>query len=123
MGGSARRWPGFLGWTLAGACLTLAVSQIGVFTIPIGIVLVAVCAYWAPRDALGFLEGAGIVCAVIGAMNLDYRPCPSGGTTILEPGQTDAGCGGFDGTPWLVAGLAVSVAVALVWLTLRRRGR
>jgi hypothetical protein len=118
---SSHRYVGLLGWTLAGACLALAVSQIGFVTIPVGVLLVVILAFAAPKDAVGFLEGVGIVAAVIGAINLDYHPCPRGGTTILKPGQTDVGCGGFDGAPWLIGGTALAVAVFVLWSLLRRR--
>jgi hypothetical protein len=63
---------------------------------------------------LGLLEGAGGVSAVIGLVNLNYRPCS--GTLVLRPGQSSISCGGFDGTPWLIAGLAtMTLAAAVYW--------
>lgn len=101
----------------------MIVSQVGFFTVPVGLVLVAVLGWRWPGEALGLAEGAAAVAVLIGAINLDYRPCPPGGVTILRPGRTDAGCGGFDGTPWLVGGLVGMIGVAvLFWLLKRASG-
>ena len=114
------RWLWFAGWAVAGACLALIVSQIGVFTFPAGVVLIVVLTWHAPRHALGFVAGVGAVGVVIGALSLDYHPCPRDGVTVLEPGQTSFECGGFDGTPWLVVG-AVLVVAAMVGYALANR--
>jgi hypothetical protein len=110
-------WLRFLAWTLVGLCLALGVSQVGLVTIPIGVVL----AVWLVRkrrtrgEMLGLLEGAGALGAVVGVFNLDYRPCPSG-DVVLQLGQRSFSCGGFDGTPWLIVGLGVmALAAVLYW--------
>jgi hypothetical protein len=55
---------------------------------------------------------------VIGVLNLDYAgPCPTHVT--LAPGQTSsASCGGFDGRPWLIAGLVVIALTLLAFWSL-----
>jgi hypothetical protein len=118
--GPFRGWLLFLCWAVAGACLTLMVSQVGAFTLPVGLVLVGLL-YWQGRgtEALGFFEGAGMVIAFVGLINLDYHPCP-GGTVVLKPGQTSFECGGFDGTPWLIVGAVLMVAAGLAFWRLRR---
>jgi hypothetical protein len=64
-------------WSMAGACFALA---IGVFTVPLGVLLVALLARRqgsSGRELLGLLEGAGVVIALFGALNLGYRSCTS----------------------------------------------
>jgi hypothetical protein len=114
------RWVRFLGWGLVGVCVTLVVSQIGLFTLPIGLVLALIFSRGSRgREMLGLLEGAGGVSAVIGLVNLNYRPC-SGGPLLLQPGQSSISCGGFDGIPWLIAGLATMTLAAAVYWRLSR---
>jgi hypothetical protein len=115
-----RGWALFLGWAVAGACLALIVSVVGTFTVPVGLVLVGLL-YWRGRgtEALGLFEGAGMVIAFVGLINLDYHPCP-GGTVVLTHGETSFECGGFDGTPWLVVGAVLMVASGLAFWRLRR---
>ena len=122
MRGSARQWALFLAWAIAGAALALFVSQIGFFTVPLGLVLVAVLLRrGGDEEALGLFAGAGAVAALIGVLNLDYHPCPRG-VHVLKPGETSFECGGFDGTPWLIAG-ALAMAAALICFELLRRRR
>lgn len=91
-------------------------SQIGLVTVPAGVVL----ALWLARrsegrQALGLVEGAGMVSVVVGVIHLDYHPCPSG-PIVLGPDQTSFSCGGFDGLPWLIAGfISTGVAAFLYW--------
>jgi hypothetical protein len=113
-----RRWTMFVLWAAAGAALAMIVSAVGVFTVPAGLALVLVLIVLAPREVVGFVAGVGATVAVIGALNLDYRPCAS--VEILRPGQTDFECGGFDGTPWLVGGLALLAAAVLLFVALNR---
>jgi hypothetical protein len=103
------------------------VSAIGVFMLPAGALLALLLSgrsqVWEP---LGLLEGAGLAGAVIGILNLNSgRPCTSH-SLQLTAGQTSASCGGFDGTPWLIAGLTVMTVALLAFWWLndpRRRAR
>lgn len=110
-----------MAWGLVGICLALVVSQLGLFTLPAG-VLVALFlrARGERRERLGLLEGAGVVSAVVGVVNLNYRPCSSG-DAVLRVGQTSVSCGGFDGTPWLIAGLVTMTLVAVAYWRIGRR--
>lgn len=116
------RWGWFAAWSLPGACIALGVSQIGLVTLPLGVLLgVWLSRRSAARDSLGLVEGVGLVGVVIGLLNLDYSPCPSDRTLTLAPGQASVSCGGFDGRPWLVAGMAlVALGVLSYWLVTRR---
>jgi hypothetical protein len=116
-----RRWRGFLLWSIVGACLALGVSQIGLVTVPVGVVL----ALWLGRrggwgkEALGLVAGAGLVSALVGVINVDYRPCSSG-SVVLGVGRTSSSCGGFDGLPWLIVGLVLVTAGTLMYLAVTR---
>src|SRR4051812_14515671 len=116
--GRVPAWKWFTGWALAGSCLALGVSQIGVFTIPVGLVIAIFLSRQAARsDALGLLVGAGIVAVVVGLFNLDYSSCGGGGELRIGPGH-EVSCGGLDGRPWLAAGLLLVGAGLLAY---RRR--
>jgi hypothetical protein len=71
------------------------------------------------REMLGLFEGAGVVSAVVGVVNLNYRPCSSG-EPALRTGQSSLSCGGFDGTPSLIAGLTTKTLVAVVYWQISR---
>jgi hypothetical protein len=109
-------WLRFFMWGAAGACFALGVTAVGVFTVPLG----ALMAVWlarsrrSARELLGLFEGAGTIFVLIGALNLDYRSCPSG-TVFLSPGQHGFSCGGVDGTPWLIVGVAAMLLIALTY--------
>jgi hypothetical protein len=115
-------WLRFFGWSLVGACLALGISAIGVFTVPVGLLLAVALTptHHTGRELLGLLEGAGAVSAFVGVVNLRYRPCPNG-PVVLAPGQDGFSCGGFDGEPWLIAGIAVMAAAAVLYWRLSRR--
>ena len=52
-------------------------------------------------------------------MNLDNKACPKG-PVVLRPDQLQFSCGGFDGRPWLIAGV---IAIGLAALLYRRLSR
>jgi hypothetical protein len=60
------------------------------------------------------------VLLVIALVNSDYRSCSSGPVTA-PAGQNSVSCGGLDPAPFLVVGLALCAAAALVYAALRRR--
>jgi hypothetical protein len=115
-------WLRFFVWGVAGACFALAISAVGVFTVPLA-ALLAVGLRKAPgsdRELLGLLEGAGAIIAVVGALNLDYRSCWSR-AVHLSVGQRSFSCGGVDGTPWLIVGIAAMLLALLTYLWLNAR--
>lgn len=122
MPGRARQWVLFTAWGVAGASLTLVVSQIGFFTAPLGMVLTALLVRRTnmAAEVLGALAGAGAVSTFVGVVNLDYHPC-SDGPVVLPPGQTSYECGGFDGTPWLIVGAALLIGAVVGFAVLRRQ--
>lgn len=117
-------WLRFFVWGLAGACLALGVTALGVFTFPLGLVVVV----WlmrtrrSGREALGLLEGAGAVVVLVGALNLDYRSCASG-PVFLHSVRGGSSCGGVEGLSWLVVGAVVMLLAAVAYGSLRWTGR
>ena len=112
-------------WALAGACFALGLSAIGVFTVPLGVLLVVLLARRqgsSGRELLGLIEGAGVVIALFGALNLDYRPCSST-PVVIHAARGGGSCGGVDGPVWLAAGVALILLTALTywWLSSPRR--
>jgi hypothetical protein len=110
-------WPWFAAWALVGMLFGLGVTSLGIFAVPVGIVF-ALLLLRRHRDASGwgFLAGLGVLVSVVGAINLDYQPCPPGPVKgVIPPGgsSVSGSCGGVDGLPWLIVGLVIlAVAVA-----------
>jgi len=69
------------------------------------------------------LAGVGIVIAVVGSIHLHYQACSAtGGSLVLRVDQTSVGssCGGVDGVPWLIVGVALTAAAAILYLLASR---
>ena len=119
-----RRWPWFIAWVLPGACFALSISVLGIFTLPLGILAaLALGRRSGGREALGLLAGVGIVLGVVGSIHLHYQACSaSGGSLVLRVGQTSVGssCGGVDGVPWLIVGVVLTAAAAVLYLLASR---
>jgi hypothetical protein len=120
----ARRWLWFIAWVFPGACVALSISVLGIFALPLGIVAsLALGRRSGGAEALGLLAGVGIVIGVVGSIHLHHQACSaSGGNLVLRLGQSSVGssCGGVDGIPWLIAGLALTAAAAILYLLASR---
>jgi hypothetical protein len=121
MNGDKPRPEWFAAWALAGVLVAFGVSALGVFTMPIGLVLAfALSRRHTGSAALGFVAGLSGVVAALGAANLDYRPCTSAGDhahlALSETGPVGSSCGGIDGLPWMIVGIAVVVVALLLYL-------
>jgi len=128
---AGRGWLWFAAWCVAGALFLfsfLAGFSIGLFVLPFAAGALLYVAWRAPHisEGLGFVAGIGVTLLLVAFLSRDYRPCPEG---ALAPGRRSAGtsieCGGFDPTPWLLAGV-VTVALPLLGYgitSLGRRGR
>lgn len=120
----ARGWPWFAAWALAGALVVfslLSATSIGLFVLPFALAAVLLVALRARRpEMIGLVSGAGLVALLVAFLSRDYRPCPEGPIT-LRPGEPSFACGGFDPTPWLVAGLVVALGGAAAYAPARRR--
>jgi hypothetical protein len=120
-------WGWFAGWCVAGATFTfsfLTGFSIGLFVLPLAAVLLIWVAWSAPRlaEALGFIEGTGLILLLVAFRQRDYAPC-TGEDYVIPPGSppgTSVGCGGFDPMPWLIAGIALTGLSLLTYLILRK---
>jgi hypothetical protein len=116
-----RRWRWFAAWSLPGVCVALGVTALGVFTLPVGLVLVVVLSARRRRAAsLGLLAGVGVVVTLIGSIHLDYQACSAiHESDHLAPGvagPVSGSCGGIDGVPWMIVGIALTVAAVVLYL-------
>jgi hypothetical protein len=123
---SRRSWRWFVAWMAPGVCLAFGVTALGVFMLPVAVVLVVVLTRRrSSADAWGLLAGLGVVVAWIGSINLDYRACSSHSVhlSLAATGRSVSfSCGGVDGLPWLiVGGCAAGVAIVLYVLVTRSR--
>ena len=122
---SKASWLWFVIWVLPGALLGLGVSSLGIFTIPLALVVIVVLhRAHSGLEAWGSLAGVGAVVTFIGAINLDYQPCSeSSGRLVLHPGESSVSysCGGVDGLPWLIVGLCLVGVALAIYLVLRHR--
>ena len=115
-----RDWRRFSAWAAVGACFALGVSVLGLFTIPVGVVL----ALWLTRNrsgiaAIGTLVGAGTVAVLVGSLHRGYQPCSSQRSTLrLLPGQQSisSSCGGVDGWHWIIAGTALIGVATVIYI-------
>ena len=120
-----RRWLWFIGWVLPGACVGLSISVLAIFTLPLGILAVLVLRRRSGgREALGLLAGIGVAIVTIGSIRVHDQACSAnGGSLFLRVGQTSvaSSCGGVDGIPWLIAGVALIATAAILYLRASRR--
>jgi hypothetical protein len=110
-----------------GMCFGMFVSVVGLFTIPVGIVIaLALHRRSGGREMLGLITGIGITITFIGSLHGNYQACSAEPRAlVLRPGQASAGfsCGGVDGPHWLIVGVALTIAAAaMYWYTARRAG-
>ena len=91
-----RGWRWFAAWAAAGALVVfslLASPSIGLFIVPFALVACWLVARRSrdSRSTLGILSGSGLVCLGIAALD------------------------GFDSLPWLVVGIALTLAGAVAF--------
>jgi hypothetical protein len=69
-------WLRFFVWGVAGACFALGISAVGLFTVPLGVLVAVLLRKAGGRDGelLGLLEGVGAIILLVGARNLDGTP-------------------------------------------------
>jgi hypothetical protein len=119
-----RRWLWFIAWVFPGACFAVSISALAIFALPLGILAaLALRRRSGGGEALGLLAGVGIVTAVLGSIHLHYQACSaSGGSLVLQVGQTSVGssCGGVDGVSWLIVGVVLTAAAAILYLLASR---
>jgi hypothetical protein len=118
----ATGWWRFTAWVFAGALTFFAFVtgfSIGLFVLPFAVIAIWLVArggrIWP--EILGLVGGIGVIGIVIAALNHEGGGCK----TTEEDGFTTVTCGGIDPTPWLVSGLLLLAAAALLYGFARRR--
>ncbi len=111
--------PWFLAWAGVGVGFALGVSVLGVFALPIALVVAVllVAFHHADRSALGILVGVGLLSLYVAFVQ---RKGPG---TVYWHTSTASGADQYlDPRPWLVVGIAlVSVGIAaFLWRGHRR---
>lgn len=103
-------------WVLAGLCLALVVSQVGVVTVPVGIVLVVLLVRRDGRGWPALLVGLGLLPLYVGWLNRS-GPGEVCTTTPHEQSCVDQ----LAPAPWFAVGVVlVLVGVVLSLRTARR---
>jgi hypothetical protein len=120
-------WGWFAGWVGVGALVAFALvsaASIGLFVLPFALLALWVVLRRSPprSTTFGLVSGAGLVCLLIWALNVGSSPCPESGTSTAPPGGVDEACGGLDALPFLVAGIALTLAGPALFAAARRRG-
>jgi len=126
--GSGCRW--FWAWSLVGAALAfsfLTGFSIGLFLLPLALLLLGLVVYLSPQlaESIGFFEGVGLLLLGIAYVHRGDQPCSPDGTLQLGPGGAgqSISCGGVDPHPWLYAGLALAGLAAMAYPIARRVAR
>lgn len=119
-------WPGFLAFLLAGGLLSFGIvgaASVGLFVLPLGVVLFGLLVGYAPdpRDRWGVLAGVGAVVVFVGVLHRNYQPCEAGWVLVPQGEEGLSSCGGLDGRLWLVVGL-LFIVTSLILYRRRRAG-
>jgi hypothetical protein len=122
-GGSTRRHasyvPWFVAWAAVGAGLALGISALGVFAVPLALLVavVLVVRHHADRAALGIFVGMGLF-----SLYVAYVQRKGPGTVYWHTATASGADQYLDPRPWLVAGIAlVAVGIAsFLWMERRR---
>jgi hypothetical protein len=115
---TGRRWPWFVAWAVSGAGFVLCLSALALAAFPLAILMVLMFRRRSRgRERLGLLAGAGIAVAFFGTLHTNYRAC----TAAPRVGRIAYSCGGVDGPRWLIAGLAATIASAVLYRYMGQR--
>ncbi|WP_037569332.1 hypothetical protein [Phaeacidiphilus oryzae] len=117
-----RGWPQFAAWVVVGAAWVtglLGVLSIGLLVLPLAALGTALLLWRrATAGAPGALSGAGLALLYVAYLNRGgpgtVCTATAGGTDCLDE---------WSPWPWLAAGVAVAVAGAVLFVTLRARAR
>ena len=115
--GGRRQLVWFCVWAVVGVGLALAISALGLFTVPLALVgaVVLVVRHRAGRSALGVLVGTGVV-----SLWVAYVQRHGPGTVSWHTAASSGATQYLDPRPWLVAGVLL-VGVGLAAFSRRRR--
>jgi hypothetical protein len=112
--GTGSQVPWFLAWTAVGAGVALVISAIGVFAVPLALLLAVflLVRHHADRSAFGILVGMGML-----SLYVAYVQRKGPGTVTWHTATASGSETYMDPRPWLVAGLllvAIGIA-AFLW--------
>ena len=114
---TGRRWPWFIAWTLPGACSVISVTALGLYPLLLAILTGGAFGRFSHgRERLGLLAGVAVAVAFLGSLHTSYRAC---GKFVVGHAGVVYSCGGIDGPYWLIIGLALTLAAALLYLVTR----
>ena len=111
--------PWFFAWAAVGSGFALVISALGVFTVPVALLLTVllVLRHHADRSALGILAGIGLL-----ALYVAYVQRKGPGTVSWHTATASSSDQYLDPRPWLAAGILL-VAVGVVAFFWRERRR
>ena len=111
--------PWFFAWAAVGSGFALGISALGVFTVPVALLLTVllVLRHHADRSALGILAGIGLL-----ALYVAYVQRKGPGTVSWHTATASGADEYLDPRPWLAAGILL-VAVGVVAFFWRERRR
>jgi len=102
--------PWFLAWAAVGAGVALGISALGLFAVPLALLvaILLIVRHHADRSALGILVGMGLL-----SLYVAYVQRKGPGTVYWHTATASGADQYLDPRPWLVAGiLLVAVGVA-----------
>jgi hypothetical protein len=115
------RLPWFLAWAGVGVGLALGISALGLFAVPLALVvaILLIVRRHADRSALGLLAGMGLL-----ALYVAYVQRKGPGTVYWHTATASGADQYLDPRPWLVAGLLLVTVgvVAFLWAQRRSAG-
>jgi hypothetical protein len=111
--------PWFLAWVGVGVGFALGVSALGVFAVPLALVVTVllVAFHHADRTALGILVGIGLL-----SLYVAYVQREGPGTLTWHTGTASGSEQYLDPRPWLIVGIVLVIAgvATFVWRERRR---
>lgn len=109
--------PWFLAWAAVGAGVALGISALGIFAVPLALLvaILLILRHHADRSALGILVGMGLL-----SLYVAYVQRKGPGTVYWHTATASGADQYLDPRPWLVAGILL-VAVGIVAFLWRRR--
>jgi uncharacterized membrane protein len=110
--------PWFFAWAAVGSGFALGISALGVFTIPVALLVTVllVVRHHADRSALGILVGVGLI-----SLYVAYVQREGPGTVHWHTATASGSDQYLDPRPWLVAGILLVAVGGLVFFWGERR--
>ena len=114
---SPSQFPWFLAWAVVGVGAALGISALGVFAVPLALLvaILLIVLRHAGRSAFGLLVGMGLL-----ALFVAYVQRKGPGTVYWHTATASGADQYLDPRPWLVAGLLL-VAVGILAFVWRQR--